>query len=87
MISCGEPSGDLYAAALATELRRVEPDVRIVGFGGERLRAAGAELVGDFSGLSVTGLTEALRILPRSWRLYRWSDRTSSFRLIFRTSI
>jgi lipid-A-disaccharide synthase len=77
MISCGEPSGDLYAAALAIELRRLEPDVRILGFGGERLRAAGAELVGDFSGLSVTGLTEALRILPRSWRLYRQLVRTA----------
>jgi lipid-A-disaccharide synthase len=43
-ISCGEASGDLYAAALATELRRREPDVEIVGFGGPRLAAAGATL-------------------------------------------
>jgi len=71
MISCGEPSGDLYAAALAAELRRLEPDVSIVGFGGARLRSAGAELVGDFEGLSVTGLTEALKVLPRSLGLYR----------------
>ena len=26
MISCGEPSGDLYAGALATEILRLEPD-------------------------------------------------------------
>ena len=48
MISCGEASGDLYAGALATELRRRVPDVEIVGFGGPRLRRAGGELLGDF---------------------------------------
>jgi lipid-A-disaccharide synthase len=71
MISCGEPSGDLCAGALAAEIARLSPGARITGFGGERLRAAGAALAGDFAGLSVTGLTEALRVLPRSWQLYR----------------
>ena len=36
----------------------------IFGFGGPRLAAAGAELVGDFTGFSVTGLTEAVRVHP-----------------------
>lgn len=71
MISCGEPSGDLYAGALADEIHRLEPTAVITGFGGERLRAAGASLVRDFRGLSVTGLTEALRVIPRSWETYR----------------
>jgi lipid-A-disaccharide synthase len=71
MISCGEPSGDLYAGALASEILALEPDAEITGFGGERLRAAGASLIATFSGLSVTGLAEALRVLPRSWQLYR----------------
>jgi lipid-A-disaccharide synthase len=71
MISCGEASGDLYAGALATELRRRDPSAEIVGFGGQRLRQAGAEVVGDFAGLTVTGLTEALRVLPRSYAMLR----------------
>jgi lipid-A-disaccharide synthase len=71
MISCGEASGDLYAGALATELRRRAPDVELFGFGGRHLGAAGAELVGDFRGLSVTGLTEALRVIPRSLGMLR----------------
>jgi lipid-A-disaccharide synthase len=71
MIACGEPSGDLYAGALARELQRVSPDVRIAGLGGEHLRGAGAELVGDYRGLSVTGLVEALRVLPRAWAMHR----------------
>lgn len=71
MISCGEPSGDLYAAALARELLRIVPDVTIAGFGGERLRGVGAHLVGDFTGLSVTGLVEVARTLPRTYATYR----------------
>ena len=71
MISCGEPSGDLYAASLASEIRRIDPGAAITGFGGQRLRAAGANLVGDFGGLSVTGLIEVARLLPRTYAIYR----------------
>jgi lipid-A-disaccharide synthase len=71
MMSCGEPSGDLYAGALIAELRRREPSVEAFGFGGARMKAAGARLLGDFSGFSVTGLTEALRVLPRSYMMLK----------------
>jgi lipid-A-disaccharide synthase len=71
MISCGEPSGDLYAAELARRIRARDPAAVITGFGGERLRGAGAELLGDFSGLSVTGLLEVARILPPVYAMYR----------------
>ena len=71
MISCGEPSGDLYAGALATELLRLDPAATIVGFGGRHLREAGALLTADFGGLSVTGLLEVFRVLPRTYATYR----------------
>ena len=71
MISCAEASGDLYAGDLAREILAREPAAKISGFGGARLRAAGARLVGDFHGLSVTGLSEALRVVPRSWTMLR----------------
>jgi lipid-A-disaccharide synthase len=71
MISCGEPSGDLYAGALVSEIFHREPAAEVFGFGGQRLAAAGARLVGDFRGLSVTGLTEAIRVLPRSFAMLR----------------
>jgi lipid-A-disaccharide synthase len=71
MISCGEPSGDLYAGALARELLRAEPGIVITGFGGDRLQAAGASLIGNFSGLSVTGLLEVARVVPRTYATYR----------------
>ena len=71
LISCGEPSGDLYAAALAGEILRLDPSATITGFGGDRLAAAGATLVENFSGLSVTGLLEVVRLLPRTYATYR----------------
>ena len=71
LISCGEPSGDLYAGALVEALRALDPSVRARGLGGERLQAAGAGMVGDYRGITVTGLVEALRVLPRSYALYR----------------
>jgi lipid-A-disaccharide synthase len=71
MISCGEPSGDLYAGALAAEIRALDPAAAITGFGGDRLAAAGATLVENFSGLSVTGLLEVVRLLPRTYATYR----------------
>lgn len=71
MISCGEASGELYATALARELRALEPGVRLVALGGERLRDAGVELLADYHGISVTGLSEALRVVPRSLALIR----------------
>ncbi|MDP6580362.1 MAG: lipid-A-disaccharide synthase [Vicinamibacterales bacterium] len=71
MLSCGEPSGDLYAGALTAEILRLEPDADISGLGGERLSAAGGRLVSDYGGLAVTGLAETLPALPRFWATYR----------------
>ncbi|MGH9219252.1 MAG: lipid-A-disaccharide synthase [Vicinamibacterales bacterium] len=71
MVSCGEASGDLYAGALVAALRRREPDIDVFGLGGERFRAAGGRLIADFHGLSVTGLTEALSVIPRSFATMR----------------
>ena len=71
MISCGEASGDLYAAALTRELRALEPAAEVFGFGGPQLAASGAELLGDYGRFAVTGLVEALSVVPRSFRMLR----------------
>jgi lipid-A-disaccharide synthase len=44
-ISAGEPSGDLHGANLIRELKRLDTTVRLTGFGGDRMAAAGCELV------------------------------------------
>jgi lipid-A-disaccharide synthase len=71
LISCGEPSGDLYAGALAKEILQLDRHSEIFGLGGERFRDGGGRLLDDYHGLSVTGLIEALRVLPRSLAAYR----------------
>jgi lipid-A-disaccharide synthase len=71
MLSCGETSGDLYAGALVEALRAHDPAIEVFGLGGDCFRAAGGRLVGDFHGLAVTGLVEALRVLPDSFAMYR----------------
>jgi len=71
MISCGEASGDLYAGALVSALRDLDPATSAFGFGGAQLQTAGARLVGDYRGFSVTGLSEALAVIPKSWRMLR----------------
>lgn len=65
LLSCGEPSGDLYAAALTRELRTLVPDADIFGLGGPRFGAAGGRAVADYRGLSVTGLTEPIAKIPQ----------------------
>ncbi len=64
LLSCGEPSGDLYAGALTRELRSLAPGTTVAGLGGPQLAAAGGHLIEDYRGLAVTGLTEALGKLP-----------------------
>jgi lipid-A-disaccharide synthase len=71
LLSCGEPSGDLYAGALTRELRRRAPAVEVAGLGGPAFAAAGGALLADYRGLTVTGLTEAIAKVPRSLGLVR----------------
>ena len=67
----GEASGDLHAANLVRALRAEEPRVEVSGVGGERLREAGLECVARSEELSVMGLAEVVRDLPRLLRLSR----------------
>jgi lipid-A-disaccharide synthase len=52
-ISAGEPSGDLHGANLIRSLLQRQADVRISGFGGDRMEAAGATLLFKLTSLAV----------------------------------
>jgi lipid-A-disaccharide synthase len=71
LISCGEASGDLYAGALTRELLAFDSTIHIAGLGGPRFAAAGGTLVDDYRDIAVTGLTEAIAKLPRSFAARR----------------
>jgi len=59
MISTGEPSGELYGALLAREVKRKWPDTEIFGIGGPNMELEGIDLIAPIS--NVIGFTEALR--------------------------
>jgi lipid-A-disaccharide synthase len=63
LLSAGEASGDMYAARLATALAE-RANVALFGMGGPRMRAAGVEIIVDYSEVSVVGITEVLKQLP-----------------------
>ena len=71
LLSCGEPSGDLYAGALTRELKAIDAGIEVSGLGGPAFAAAGGTLLEDYRGLAVTGLTEALAKVPRSYATIR----------------
>jgi lipid-A-disaccharide synthase len=73
MIVAGEASGDAHAASLVQALRAVEPETRFDFFGatGPLLRAAGVESIVNSDDLSIVGLLEIGRALPKFWRAYK----------------
>jgi lipid-A-disaccharide synthase len=71
LISAGEASGDLYAASLVDTLRERFPEIEFFGCAGPRMRRAGVRAVVEAESLSVVGLVEVLRHVPRIWGEYR----------------
>src|SRR6202795_2454597 len=70
LISAGEASGDMYAARLAIALQK-RMDVALFGMGGPQMRAAGVDVITDYSEVSVLGITEILSHLPSLIRAMR----------------
>jgi lipid-A-disaccharide synthase len=71
LVVAGEASGDTHAADLLTELAQRRPALSAFGLGGERLDAAGLERVAASSEISVVGITEVWKILPRARQIFR----------------
>lgn len=69
LIVCGEPSGDLQAANLAKAILTINPKLKISAVGGAFLRQVGAEIFYDIKGLSVMGLFDVLKKLPKFFAL------------------
>jgi lipid-A-disaccharide synthase len=68
-VSAGEPSGDLHAANLVRALVQSRPDAEIVGFGGQRMAAAGCRLLYPLAELAVMGLGGIIEHVPTFWRI------------------
>ncbi|MDX1562355.1 MAG: lipid-A-disaccharide synthase, partial [Gammaproteobacteria bacterium] len=70
-IAAGESSGDALGAGLMAALAARRPDLEFVGIAGPKMRAAGCEPWYRSEELSVMGLAEVLKHLPRLLRLRR----------------
>ena len=71
LVVAGEASGDLHGARLLTSLREMAPGLSAFGLGSQELRAAGMEPIANSAEISVVGITEVVRILPRAREIFR----------------
>lgn len=71
-IIAGENSGDLHGSNLVRELLKMDPELRITGFGGEQMKQAGVNLLANIvDRLAIIGLTGIIKNAERLIRLYR----------------
>src|SRR4051794_631650 len=75
-VSAGEPSGDLHGANLILELKRLDPDVRLSGFGGDRMAAAGCQLLYPLCKHSVMWF---LQVVKQIFTFIRLLDQAQEF--------
>ncbi len=68
-IIAGEASGDVLAAGLIKEYKKMDPTTHFIGVAGPLMVEQGCEAIVPISELSVMGLVEILRHLPRLLRL------------------
>lgn len=64
MIITGEVSGDLIGGSLIKELKSLNPDLKITGIGGDRMKSAGMDLVYHTDQMAFLGFVEVVKHLP-----------------------
>jgi lipid-A-disaccharide synthase len=70
-IVAGEASGDLHAAHVVRELRKLEPNLTTFGIGGDLLAEQNMELIHHANELGMVGFFNVLRHLPMFIRIKR----------------
>jgi lipid-A-disaccharide synthase len=70
-IIAGEESGDLHGSQLVREMLIRYPKIKFIGHGGNRMAAAGVEIIEHVSALSLVGFTEVLKHLPYMFNVMR----------------
>ncbi|MDQ3142797.1 MAG: lipid-A-disaccharide synthase [Bacteroidota bacterium] len=70
-IIAGEASGDLHGAALIRQLKQKQPDISIKAWGGDKMKAEGADIDFHYENASFMGFVEVLRNLWYILKLFR----------------
>ena len=60
-ISAGEPSGDIHAAKLVLSLKKISPNIKFIGNGGDKMIEAGVDVKNHIDTMSVMGFVEVLK--------------------------
>lgn len=63
-IVAGESSGDMRAAELLTELRKINPSLRLEGYGSSAMQASGVKIHYDLPSVAVVGFTDVIKKYP-----------------------
>ena len=74
MFIAGEPSGDLHGSALLKAIKKIDPDIRFTGIGGDMMKNQGMELFFHMDKLSVMGFTEVISrfgIIKKAFTTFR----------------
>jgi lipid-A-disaccharide synthase len=70
-LAAGEVSGDYLGAVLTKKLKKFYPQATIEGITGPKMEAAGCNKVYSIDFLSVMGIAEVIRSLPRILKFRR----------------
>jgi lipid-A-disaccharide synthase len=69
MMIAGDPSGDMHAAGVVRELKRLVPDIDIFGMGGGEMGREGMDLTVHMSHMAFMGFVEVVRHLRTIMRV------------------
>ena len=64
MIIAGEVSGDLHGASLIEELKKLDENINIFGIGGDKMKAAGMNLIYHINKMAFLGFIEVIKHIP-----------------------
>ena len=64
LIIAGELSGDVQGGKLVAAIKKLSPDLKITGIGGDNMEAAGMELLHHIREMSFLGFSEVVKHLP-----------------------
>ena len=71
MIIVGESSGDLYGSELAKSLKELNPDIRLEGIAGPKMRRVGVEPLLFSEDVTAIGFVEVFGRIPFLWGVYK----------------
>jgi len=62
-IVAGEVSGDFHGGKLIEAIKKINPETRLVGHGGNKMQSAGLELIHHTDEMAIMGFSEVVKRL------------------------